>query len=90
MTEEQVPTSADQLSGLIEHMHMAGERLIAALAHEERVAAFACKFPDDAQLYNEWARARQAVEECQAAYCDAVTCINFSATDPIREALETA
>jgi hypothetical protein len=89
MTEAQAPTSADQFSELIEHMHMAGECLIAALAHEERVAAFACKFPDDAALYNEWARSRQAVEECQAAYCDAVTCINFPAADPIREALET-
>jgi hypothetical protein len=66
--------SEDQFSVLVEHMHIAAERLIAALAQEERLGKLACKWPDRPHLYNEWAQARQKVEELQNAYDDAVAC----------------
>jgi hypothetical protein len=64
----------DQLSVLVEHMHSAAERLIAAFAEEQRLAELSCKHPDDSDLFNQWARSRQAIEDLQKSYDDAFAC----------------
>lgn len=60
------------LNALLECMQRTGERLLAALSEEERLACVACKFSDDAEAYRSWAKARQIAEECHIAHCQAV------------------
>jgi len=81
--------SAELFDVLVEQMHRAGERLLMALADEERLAALVCTSPDDELLYGEWARLQQRLEECRAEYSEAVVCCNPPKGDFIRHVLET-
>jgi hypothetical protein len=60
------------LDGRIERVLRAGERLIAALKEEERMAGMVCKAPEDDAVYGDWARARRAIELCQLEYAGAL------------------
>jgi hypothetical protein len=79
----------DQLSVLVEHMHSAAERLIAAFADEHRLAKLWSKHPDDSDLFNQWTRSRQAIEDLQKSYEDAVACC-CGGSSPISENAECA
>lgn len=76
------------LNALVERMHRAGERLLAALSEEERLASVVCQAGDDEAAYGSWAKARQMVEDCRIAYCQAVADCNPPSADQIRLALE--
>lgn len=73
---------AEQFDVLVEQMHQAGERLVAALKSENEWAALACQSPYDDELFDQWARARQRVEERQHEYADAVACCISPAKEP--------
>jgi hypothetical protein len=76
----QIPMSPEHFNVLVEHMHEVGERLIGAFAEQARLSALSCKNPDDLELFNQWARARQAVKELRKDYNDAVSCCHGGST----------
>ena len=69
------------LDVLVEQMHRAGERLIAAQAEQERLSELACKHSDNDELFKQWARSRRAIEECAQEYAAAVACCRYQAPD---------
>jgi hypothetical protein len=62
-----VPTSGNPLL-VLGKMYQAGEQLIATFVEEKRLEALVFKFPENADFYNRWQRARRAVEEYQQQY----------------------
>ena len=70
--------SIAQFSVLVEQMHRARERLLAAFAEEARLSESAYRFPEDEDIFGQWARSRRAVEECGGEYGDAVACCELS------------
>ncbi len=66
--------SHEEVDGLVDQIHRAGQALIAALCEEERLSELACNQPEDEGLFEMWAQSRRAVEVCRRNYSDAVAC----------------
>src|SRR5581483_842498 len=86
----QTPMSSDDFIERVSQMHRAGERLLSALAEEERLSALVCKSDHDEDLFGQWAKARHLVEQCREAYTDAIlACQPYASQDPIQDAVES-
>lgn len=70
-----------------EQIQQVGEALIAALNREADLAQSSRRSPHDANVVEEWRRARRAVERYTELYCEMLACTGF-ACHPIRAAVE--